>query len=1225
MADAKQFQILFQIQALDRATAVIQGVRNNLLGVGQAAKQLNADSAGAGSQLAQGLQQARIQAEELQKKLSDVGMALGQAGLALAGAGAAMLAPLALSVRAAGSFEAEMNKVKAVAEATPEEFKKMSDFAREMGKTMYSSATQAASGMLDLSRAGYKTEEVLSTLPTVLKLAAVEGLNTGQVSENLVRIMSAFGLVASDAARVGDVLARTANDTVTSMGGLAEGLKFAAPVARAVGMTIEETAAYLGTLAQNGLDATMAGTGLRRIMAVLMDPTNEAKEALYALNVEIAKNADGSLNLQETLLRLKNANMSAADAFKIFGVWGSTAALGLTQQFDFLTKLIDRNQKAVGDLGAMADTSLAGFNAAVNRLGNSLNEMMIAFGTPFLNVLTGAANAISSFLNWISKIAESVPGLSFVLGSVAGVVGILLGVFGALALAAGALVLGVSALSKGWLMLTNLKWQNIAAVYRSITAHSAETAAIVAKTQAVNTLTAALSAAARVQAAHTGAARLPTGPAPIPNAGRLGGMGIPLVGGLLSGMTVGTPGTVGGNLESMGFGALSGGMFGGLPGAIIGAGVASWYKVLTKDLWDLLDVWGLWERKREKSATAMTPKVKPLEATQEKAEPRKPLQEQLNDIKNYYELQTKLLDVGTKKKETNLKIEEEAYKAQVASDIASAWLREQSLEAAELSFAAKRIQISRQNHDEFLALKEDEYLKSKAILEEQAKDPTSEAGKEAVKKLGELETKHAEVRLQAEKKLTEEIAKEIEKQYQKRAEHSKKIVELEQQMKEAQVEGFKALADIFAKATPEAARVETQFRQMEETLRRAAEALPTMPEKAIQLAQQAGSMASGLVADINAMKQSYVDFARSSQEGLLGIQKRGMQPIQAWYADIGAYETTVAQARQAQAAGQLEEAQKLAAAAAQKAQGLANAPEGVSQEQAVQLASQSYMDAVRLEGSVRREIIAREEARQQRAEEAARERMRIEQEARQQQVEALKQQITTLDKNTEALLQLKAAIEGKKATPQNASSAALTATEPAKQVEAATQAAEASRASVMAQQEMPKRTGQGVAELEASNRAALRGEPSESEQGQVIGSAASGVFSFGLGRLKDWLAQATERSVSRDLIRPFDMAAIAEGINARRQDMAARARQTELDRMQTFYSTGGAGPASGRAGIGAEGETAAAALNSGATVIQQAGGMFKEAVTILREVLGDVRITVNVEGSGSSSTTVEYP
>lgn len=1024
MADNRQFQITFQIQALDRATAIIRGVRNILVGVGQAAKQVNADSANVGNQLANNLRLASVQAEKLQKKLADVGSALGQAGLGLAGAGAAVLAPLVLSVKSAGDFEAQMNKVKAVAEATPEEFKKMSDFAREMGKTAYASATQAAAGMLDLSRAGYKTEEVLSTLPTVLKLAAIEGLNAGQVSENLVRIMSAFGLTAGDAARVGDVLARTANDTVTSMGGLTEALKFAAPVARAVGMSIEETAGYLGTLAQNGLDATMAGTGLRRIMAVLMDPTTEVKDALYGLNVEVSKNADGSLNLYETLRRLKEANMSAADAFKIFGVWGSTAALGLTQQFDFLTKMIGRNKEAVGDLDAMAKTSLAGFNAAVGRLANSFNELMTAMGTPFLNVLTGAANAISGFVNWISDLAKSVPGLTFVLGSMAGVLGVLLAVFGALALAAGGLLLGVSALSKAWGYLTYLKLSNIKAAWQAILAHRAETAAIIAKTQAVTALTAALSAAARAQAIHSGVGGvLPTPSGPVPKAGRLGGMGIPALGGLAAGLMVGTPGTVGGNLEAMGIGGLSGLMMGGgLPGAVIGAGVASWYKVLTKDLWDLLDIWGIWERKREKSATTAPENAKPIETAQEKAEPRKTIQEQLDEVKNFYELEAKLLDVNTKKKQTNLKVEEEAYKSQVASDIASAWLRAQAMEAAELSFAAKRIQIEQNNHAQSMALKEEEYLKTKALLEEEAKDKASEKGKEAIKKLGELETKYNEARLVAEQKLTEEISKEIEKQYQKRAEHAKKIHELEQQMKDAQVEGARALAEITGKSVSESGRVESKFAEMRDTLRMAAEALPTMPEKAIQLAQQARSMAAGLVGDINAMKQSYTDFARGAQEGLLGIQKRGMSPIQGWYADIKAYEDTLAQARQATAAGNLEEAQKLASQAAQKAQGLANAPEGVSQQQAVQMAAGAFRDAVSLEGAVRREIIRREEERQQKAEAAVKEANTKLQQAYDQMVGALQKQITALDANTAALLGKKAEAEGKEGEVRAAAS-----------------------------------------------------------------------------------------------------------------------------------------------------------------------------------------------------------
>ncbi len=668
------------------------------------------------------------------------------------------------------------------------------------------------------------------------------------------------------------------------------------------------------------------------------------------------------------------------------------------------------------------------------------------------------------------------------------------------------------------------------------------------------------------------------------------------------------------------------------------------------------------------------------------------------------------------------KLAYEAEKAEIESTAKSKEEAERRIFDAGEAYSQKRIAIAIREHDTILADREKQWAKEEQDLAGRFKTEGKEGkGLEQVlldraEALKEFNQQKAKEQAEIEKKLTEVIVGELEKRYSEIQKHQQALRDLDEKMKDAQVEGVKALAEVTGKAVSESARVEAKFAEMRDTLSRAAEALPTMPEKAIQLAQQARGMAAGLVQDINALRQSFKDFQQSTEEGLLGIQKRGMSPIEGWYADIQMYESLMAKARQAQAGGSLEEAQKLAAQASQKAQGLANAPEGVSVQDSVRVASGAFMDAAKLEANVRGQIIGREEQRQTKAEAAVREANRIQQEAIKNQIETVKNEIKALDANTEALRQVKAVLEKTSGQPgapsvetssdkkrqkeiesaigsmetgtagkamseeerKTAASAAAYGMSPAEYEAAAKEAggieafekqqmamagvpqapaaqdayermqkedeaAEREKQRIRAQYEAGKITkgqmeggiyqfqynrGSGVNELvrlqkglrdieqEQRDRQAERdryaNETPESERGKPI--AGEFGVSFGLGRLKDWLQQAGISSP--------DMGAIADEINARREDMAARARQVELDRVQAFYKDRSEYGQKERAGI--SGTEEGANLMSGATAIQEAGGMFKEAVAALRQVLGDVRVTVMVNGQEASATSVDY-
>ena len=210
------------------------------------------------------LQDTVEKTKSLSSGLNDLGNNLTSMGqglttsltLPIVGAGAAIL-------KVAGDFEYSMNRVGALTKATGEQFTQLEDLARELGATTQYSASEAADAMSFLAMAGFKTNDILDSLPGVLQLAAAGQVELAEAADISSNILSGFGMEAEEIARVNDVLAYTLSNQNVNLEQLAYTMKYVAPVAKSRGFSLEEMSAAAGILGGAGIQGEMAGTALR--------------------------------------------------------------------------------------------------------------------------------------------------------------------------------------------------------------------------------------------------------------------------------------------------------------------------------------------------------------------------------------------------------------------------------------------------------------------------------------------------------------------------------------------------------------------------------------------------------------------------------------------------------------------------------------------------------------------------------------------------------------------------------------------------------------------------------------------------------------------------------------------------------------------------------------------------------------------------------------------------
>ena len=184
-------------------------------------------------------------------------------GGAIAGVTAGMTAAIGASEAVGSEFEAQMSRVQAISGATSEEFAALRDQAIQLGADTSFSASSAAMGMENLAAAGFAVTEIMDAMPGMLDLAAASGEDLASSADIAASALRGFGLEASEAGHVADVLAANANMTNSSVADTGEALKYIAPLARAAGVSLEETAAAIGIMANAGIQGSQAGTTLR--------------------------------------------------------------------------------------------------------------------------------------------------------------------------------------------------------------------------------------------------------------------------------------------------------------------------------------------------------------------------------------------------------------------------------------------------------------------------------------------------------------------------------------------------------------------------------------------------------------------------------------------------------------------------------------------------------------------------------------------------------------------------------------------------------------------------------------------------------------------------------------------------------------------------------------------------------------------------------------------------
>ncbi|MFC8008653.1 phage tail tape measure protein [Streptomyces cinereoruber] len=315
-------------------------------------------------------------------------------------------------IKEGNEYQQAMNTFGAVTTGTAVQMQRAAATAAQLGNDLAlpgATATDAAESMVELAKAGFRTDQAISSTRASLQLASAAQVNAADSAKYLGDMMDQFGMGADKAGVAADTLAATANAASGDIIDIYYSMKYAGPVAHGLGVSMQEAATGVGMLGKAGILGQTAGTTLRGIFTNLAKPTKLMREGLADLGIE-AWTTEGRFKglryivekLGEAEHHLSQRDFTAAVA-KAFGKPAMSGAIALAHQgtdsYDALIQAVSRTG-AASDIAAAKGKGLAG----------AMLQLKTQARQTGLTIYNGAAPGIEYFTRAItSGLATATP------------------------------------------------------------------------------------------------------------------------------------------------------------------------------------------------------------------------------------------------------------------------------------------------------------------------------------------------------------------------------------------------------------------------------------------------------------------------------------------------------------------------------------------------------------------------------------------------------------------------------------------------------------------------------------------------------------------------------------------------------------------------------------------------------------------------------------------------
>lgn len=384
--------------------------------------------------------QAKDSVNKLASSYKSMGNSVKSAGQKLTGfstvVGIGLVAGLKTSISSLSEFKNTLNEIKNLAETGGESASEATRNVARIQKdaTQYSnqygvSVNKISDGYKELIKRGYTTEQALGAMKSELQASVASGDDFQEVVSVSSQVLDSFGMKVNSTSGmmkntklVTNEIAYAADATSTSFSDLGIGMSYAGASAKTAKVELSETAAAMGILSNNGLEADKAGTGLRDVLNHLtkgianIDSKNSVLAKL-GIKKEDLVDAKGNMKSLSDVFEVINSKVKgmkspekAAIFNSLFGTTGQQAGIILANNAKELDKLNKKVKEAPKKnyVGALSEKNMKSAQNQMKIFKQSATNMGMSLAEVLLPPLSKVAAALSKFFQWVAQLPKPI-------------------------------------------------------------------------------------------------------------------------------------------------------------------------------------------------------------------------------------------------------------------------------------------------------------------------------------------------------------------------------------------------------------------------------------------------------------------------------------------------------------------------------------------------------------------------------------------------------------------------------------------------------------------------------------------------------------------------------------------------------------------------------------------------------------------------------------------------
>lgn len=317
------------------------------------------------------------------------------------------------AIKAFATFEKQMSKVKAITWATWKEFEDMNKLAKKMWAETAFTAKEAWDAFEFLWMAWLTANESMTALPWTLELAAAGSLELWEAADIATNIMAQFWIEAKDIWRVNDVLAKSATSANTSVQEMAEAMKYVWPVSSALKVPLEETAAAINVLANNGIKWGLAGQSFSASLLRISKPTTAMSKSMDAMNLTLFDAQGKFIWLTNTVKQLELWTKNLTDEQKaehistVFWIQSTKQWLTLLKDWSWeIDKYTESLENSTWAAKKMADAQLDNLAGSFTLLTSAINWVQVSMWETLNEYIRPMVQALTAWISENKGLAE---------------------------------------------------------------------------------------------------------------------------------------------------------------------------------------------------------------------------------------------------------------------------------------------------------------------------------------------------------------------------------------------------------------------------------------------------------------------------------------------------------------------------------------------------------------------------------------------------------------------------------------------------------------------------------------------------------------------------------------------------------------------------------------------------------------------------------------------------